>query len=287
MRDLGECRGKQELFNRQKPEVLASLRTVAKIESTDASNRLEGITAADNRLRDLVLHRTDPVNRSEREITGYRDALELIHDAGKDMPISVNVIRQLHQRIYSFLPDEGGEWKIVDNEIVERDAAGEVIRVRFNPTPAVLTAQAMDALVGRYGQAKAVNTEPLVLVPLVVLDFLCIHPFRDGNGRVARLLTLLLLYHFDYQVGRFISLERIFEKSRESYYETLEASSQGWHENQHDAHPWMNYFWGTLQRAYADFEERVGQIDNGRGSKTRQVRDAVGRMLKPFAVLDL
>ena len=244
LRDLGECRGKQELFERQKPEVLESLQTVAKIESTDASNRLEGITAPEARLKDLVLHQTNPRNRSEQEITGYRDALELIHDSKKDMPISVNVIRQLHQRIYSYLPDAGGDWKMTDNEIVERDADGNITRVRFKATPAVMVAPSMESLVERYNQAKTDNREPLILIPLFVLDFLCIHPFQDGNGRIARLLTLLLLYHFDYEVGRFISLERIFEQTREGYYETLEASSQQWYEAKHDIHPWANYFLG-------------------------------------------
>ncbi len=287
LRDLGECRGKQELFERQKPEVLESLQTVAKIESTDASNRLEGITAPEARLKDLVLHQTNPRNRSEQEITGYRDALELIHDSKKDMPISVNVIRQLHQRIYSYLPNPGGDWKMTDNEIVERDADGNITRVRFKATPAVMVAPSMESLVERYNQAKTDNREPLILIPLFVLDFLCIHPFQDGNGRIARLLTLLLLYHFDYEVGRFISLERIFEQTREGYYDTLEASSQQWHEAKHDIHPWANYFWGVIRKAYSEFEGRVGQIGEGRGSKSQQVRDAVDRMLRSFTVSDI
>lgn len=287
LRDLGECRGKQELFERQKPEVLESLRTLAKIESTDASNRLEGIIAPQARLKDLVLHQTNPRNRSEQEITGYRDALELIHDSKKDMPISVNVIKQLHQLIYSYLPNDGGNWKNTDNEIVERDADGAIMRVRFKATPAVMTAQSMDLLVERYTLAKTDNREPLVLIPLFVLDFLCIHPFQDGNGRMARLLTLLLLYHFDYEVGCFISLERLFEQSRDGYYDTLEASSQGWHEARHDVHPWANYFWGVIRKAYREFEERVGQIGEGRGSKSQQVCDAIDRMLRSFTISDL
>jgi Fic family protein len=287
LRNLGECRGRQALYIRQRPEVLEGLRTVATIESTDSSNRLEGITVPGPRIKDLVLRNTNPRNRSEQEIAGYRDALELIHEARQEMPITTNVIRQLHTRIYGYLGEEGGRWKPADNDIVERGKNGEIIRVRFHAVSAVATPQAMDSLVEQYALAEQARREALVLIPLFVLDFLCIHPFRDGNGRVARLLTLLLLYHFGYEVGRYISLERLFEKSKEGYYENLEASSKGWHEAKHDVNPWLNYFWGVLQRAYNEFEERVGQIGSGRGSKSQQVRDAVTRKLGSFAISDL
>ena len=234
-----------------------------------------------------MLRNTNPRNRSEQEIAGYRDALELIHEARKEMPITINVIRQLHTRIYGYLGEEGGRWKPVDNDIVERDENRQIIRVRFHAVSAVATPQTMDSLVEQYALAEQARLEALVLIPLFVLDFLCIHPFRDGNGRVARLLTLLLLYHFDYEVGRYISLERLFEKSKEGYYENLEASSKGRHEAEHDVNPWLNYFWGVLQRAYNEFEERVGQIGSGRGSKSQQVRDAVTCKLGSFAISDL
>ncbi len=287
LRSLGECRGRQTLFERQRPEVLQELRTIAAIESTDASNRLEGITAPGSRIRDLVLHNTKPRNRSEQEIAGYRDALELIHESRKDMPVTVNVVKQLHSRVYGHLAEAGGHWKSVDNDIVERGSDGQIIRVRFHTVPAVATPHAMGALLERYDTSEQLGQEPLVLIPLFILDFLCIHPFRDVNGRVARLITLLLLYHFDYDVGRYISLERIFEKTKESYYETLEASSHRWHEAEHDVNPWLNYFWGVLQRAYNDFEERVGHIGSGRGSKSQQVREAVARKLGSFAISEL
>lgn len=287
LRSLGECRGRQALFERQRPEVLKQLRTVATIESTDSSNRLEGITAPGSRVRDLVLRNTNPRNRSEQEIAGYRDALEMIHEARKDMPISVNVIRQLHTRVYGHLAADGGQWKAVDNDIVERNGAGEIIRVRFSTVPAVSAPQSMDSLLELHGLATQELQEPLVLIPLFILDFLCIHPFRDGNGRVARLITLLLLYHSDYEVGRYISLERIFETTKEGYYDNLEESSRGWHQDEHDVNPWLNYFWGVLQRAYNEFEERVGNIGSGRGSKSQQVRDAVARKLGSFAISDL
>ena len=203
------------------------------------------------------------------------------------MPVTLNVIRQLHKTINRYRGEEGGAWKIADNEIVERDANGNITRVRFKALAAVAPPQAMEDLISGYEQALEDGQDPMIVIPLFVLDFLCIHPFRDGNGRVARLLTLLLLYHAGYEVGRYISLERLIEASRKSYYKTLEASSQGWHEDHHDVMPWMTYFWGVLIRAYKEFEERVGNIDVGRGSKSQRVREAVGRQIAPFRIADL
>ncbi len=287
LRALGEYRGKQTLYERQSPELLQGLRALASIESTEASNRLEGITAPEARLQAIVQHSEPPRTRSEQEIAGYRDALELIHQARAELPISVNGIRQLHQTIYRYLPDQGGQWKPVDNEIVERDPDGNVIRVRFRPVSAVATPQAMEDLATHYAAAGATGREPLLTIPLLILDFLCIHPFRDGNGRVARLLTLLALYHAGYNVGRYISLERVIEESWESYYAALEASSQGWHEGRHDSTAWLEYFWGVMLRAYKEFEERVGNVERGGNSKSQRVRDAVGRKIRPFRVVEL
>ena len=213
---LGEARGRQDLFLRQYPEQLDTLRTHAQVESTESSNRIEGMVAAPGRVADLVVRRTQPRDRSEQEIAGYRDALQLIHESHADMRFTENVVLQLHQMLYRYQPGSGGRWKSTDNQIVERDGAGDVVRVRFTPTSAVATPQAMADLATHYqGAIDGRLAEPLVLLPLAVLDFLCIHPFTDGNGRVARLLSLLLLYHFDYHVGRYISLERIIEESRE------------------------------------------------------------------------
>jgi len=288
LKKIGECRGKQELFFRQTPEVLESLKQVAIIESSESSNRLEGVTAPHDRIEALVLKSTTPKNRSEQEIAGYRDDLALIHESARYMDFTVNIILQCHSIVYRYMPDDGGRWKMVDNEIVEKNPDGSVKRIRFRPVSAVLTPQAMDTLAKTYNEAiNQHNKEPLVVIPLTILDFLCIHPFTDGNGRVARLLTLLLLYHFDYQVGRYISLERIFEESKETYYETLEKSSIGWHQGKHDSFPWMNYFWGVLIRAYQEFEERVGKIRTGKGSKTEQIRMAVNRRIGPFAISDI
>lgn len=288
LRKLGEYRGMQELFTRQRPEVFDALKTVARVESSESSNRLEGIQAPKARIEDLVLRDTTPKNRSEQEIAGYRDALNLVHESGKEMPFSVNVIRQLHELIHGYLPQPGGKWKPTDNEIVERGPDGAVLRVRFVPVSAVATPGRMDHLVASYQTALAEGQlDSLVVIPAAILDFLCVHPFLDGNGRVGRLLTLQLLYQAGYEVGRFISLERVIEESHTSYYETLEASSQNWHQGQQDPLPWLRYFWGVLLKAYAEFEERVGTIGKGRGAKTEQVRAAVDRKSEPFSISQL
>lgn len=285
---IGEFKGKQDLFAQQTPEILETLKKVAVVESSESSNRIEGITAPRRRLEAIVLKSSEPNNRSEQEIAGYRDALQLIHASADHMQFTVNVILQLHSMIYRYLPSEGGRWKAVDNQIVEQNPDGSLHRVRFNPVSAFATPQAMDCLVEQYEHAIAgKGVEALVVIPAVILDFLCIHPFRDGNGRTARLLTLLLLYHFGYEVGRYISLERIFEESKETYYDSLEASSRNWHDGTHDIHPWFRYFWGTSLRAYREFEERVGKITGVRGSKTAHIRRTVDRTLGPFSISDM
>ena len=287
LKALGESRGRQELFRKQTPELLATLKEAAIIESTESSNRIEGVIAPHQRIEALVLKNSAPRDRSEREIVGYRDALNLIHESARDMAFSVNVILQLHTMLYRYQANPGGRWKMTQNEIVERDAKGDVVRIRFVPPGPVATPQMMLGMTERYAQAIDRGREPLILVPLAILDFLCIHPFSDGNGRTARLITLQLLYHIDYEVGRYISLERIVEQSKETYYEALEQSSEGWHEGQHDALPWLRYFWGIVLRAYREFEERVGTVRVGRGAKTDVVEQAIGRRIGPFAISDI
>lgn len=287
LRALGEYRGKQQLFVAQSPEVLSDLRQVAVVESTESSNRLEGVVVAAHRLKSLVLKNAMPQSRSEQEVAGYRDALGLIHESGEQMPFSEGTVLQLHGMLYRYMPQPGGHWKATNNDIVERHPDGSS-RIRFRPVAAHLTPIAMADLIARYRSAlDQYLADPLVLVPLLVLDFLCIHPFSDGNGRMARLLTLQLLYQFDYAVGRFISLERIFEESKESYYETLEASSQGWHEAAHNIAPWLDYFWGALLRAYKELEERVGTIERGRGAKGDRVRSEILKRQLPFSISEI
>jgi len=287
LRAIGEYRGKQALFYQQAPEALKRLRQVAVVESSESSNRLEGVTVAANRLKAIVLKHTLPKDRSEQEVAGYRDALALIHESARDMAFTPNVMLQLHAMMYRYMPNPGGRWKQTDNDIIERQPDGNV-RVRFRPTPAHLTQEAVERLSRNYGEAVDRSIQdPLVILPLAILDFLCIHPFPDGNGRMARLLTLMLLYQFGYEVGRYISLERVIEDSKESYYETLEKSSQGWHEGQHDIKPWLDYFWGILLRAYREFEERIGAVHYGRGSKTEQIREAVLGRTQAFSISEL
>lgn len=287
IRSIGEYRGKQELFFNQSPEILKSLQLVAKIESNESSNRLEGIELPYKKIKELILKDAKPKSRTEQEIAGYRDNLNLIHESAEHMPFTPNVILQLHKMLCRYMSNPGGHWKVSDNEIIEKYDDGS-FRVRFKPTQAYLVSQAMDELASNYATAiKDEKHDPLVLIPLVILDFLCIHPFSDGNGRISRLLTLMLLYQCNYQVGHYISLERIFEESKKSYYETLEVSSQNWHEGTHDVKPWLNYFWGTLLRAYRELEERVGTITTGKGSKTELIRSAIERRVTPFSIVDI
>ncbi|MBM4378371.1 MAG: Fic family protein [Deltaproteobacteria bacterium] len=280
---LGRFRGRQDLWTLRVPEVLTGLRDLAIVESTESSNRIEGIVARSGRVRDIVLRDATPRDRSEQEIAGYREALQLIHEQAEEMPLSTNLVLQLHGLLYRYSTDEGGRWKGVDNTLVEHGPDGTV-RERFVPVKALATPQAMTDLVDSYRQAQQQGVDPLLSVPLAVLDFLCIHPFRDGNGRVSRLLTLLLLSQHGYDVGRYVSLERITEQSKDAYYGALERSSQGWHEGRHDVHPWLRCFWGTLTAAYNELEERVGTATTGRGSKTERVRSAVSRKSQAFAI---
>jgi Fic family protein len=282
---IGEYRGKQSLYFQQTPELLESLRKRALIESNEASNRLEGIIAPHHRVAAIALKSTQPQNRSEQEIAGYRDALDILHESAAHMELSSNIILQLHSAIYRYLSNQGGRWKMQDNEIIEKHPNGMLKAVRFKPVSAIVTPQTMDSLIQRYKLAiNQYHFEPLLIIPLTILDFLCIHPFTDGNGRTARLMILLMLYHFDYQVGRYISLERIFENTKERYYETLKQSSEGWHEGVHDVTPWVNYFWSVLLQAYRQLEERVGTIIQGKGAKTSRIRMAIKRKLGTFSI---
>jgi Fic family protein len=285
---LAEARGRQDLHIYQRPEVLEWLRQAAVIESCESSNRLDGITAPSERIEALVPRPTEPRDRAEQEIAGYRDALGLIHESHAHMPFSVNVLLQLHALVYRYHPNPGGRFKPTDNEIVERDPHGRVVRVRFKPTPAFETPAAVEALVRRYRDAvERRGLPPVVAVPLAVLDFLCVQPFRHGNGRFGRLTTTLTLYQKVPEMVRYISMEPILKESKESYYETLQASSQGWHDGAHDPHPWLNYFWGMLQRASREFEQRVGSLTDVKMNKTDLVRAAVLRRVGPFTSTEI
>lgn len=251
--DIAEAKGRQGLFARS-PEKLTLLRQTALVQSVESSNRIEGVTVAPERLRPLVLEDARPRDRSEEEILGYRRALELIHGEAPNLAITPEILQRLHAIIQEGSGD-AGQWKRVSNEIIElREGAAPI--VRFRPVSVAETPAAVEelCLLHRHALNQGV-APPLVAVAALVLDFLCIHPFRDGNGRISRLLTLLVLYQHDFEVGRYISLERLVEESRTEYYEVLQLSSRGWHEGRHDLLPWLNYFLAILKRAYREWEK--------------------------------
>ena len=284
---IGEHRGREALFNEQAPQVLKTLREVAIIQSTESSNRIEGVTAVPERLRALVAEKTKPQDRSEQEIAGYRDVLSAIHPSHPHMEPSPNVVLQLHRDLFRYTSGGGGQWKLNDNTIEEFHADGSR-HVRFQPVPAFRTAEAVGRLYESFQQMWTEDRiDKLVVTAAYVLDFLCIHPFADGNGRMARLLTLLLLYRAGYTVGRYISLERLIEQSKETYYEALYDSSQKWHNGEHDLRPWLNYFLGIILAAYREFEDRVGEFTTGRGTKSDTVRSAIRHMHGEFSARDI
>jgi Fic family protein len=286
LRAISESKGRQDLY-RQFPALLENLKNIAVIQSTESSNRIEGVVAPPERIRELVAEKTTPQNRSEREIAGYRDVLATIHANSPNITLSTNVILQFHRDLYAYASDEGGRWKSADNDIVEFLPDGSSF-VRFKPVPAHLTPEAMQNLVARYRDEAAISKiDPVVLIAAFTLDFLCIHPFLDGNGRMVRLLTLLLLYHEGYEVGRYVSLEKTIEKSKETYYEALLRSSQGWHEGRHDLSPWLDYFLGVLVASYKELEARVGALSTTRGAKGQLVEDCVRRLPATFKVGDV
>lgn len=288
MRSLGEFKGKQDLFKQQSPQVLEALRQSAIIQSTESSNRIEGVVAPHNRIKELVAGKTKPQNRSEQEIAGYRDVLSTIHTSHQHIPLSSNIVLQLHRDLYKFVPGQGGRWKAGDNTITEKRADGSEV-VRFTPVAAHRTPQAMDDLHVRFNAAwQAGDVDHLLLIGAYVLDFVCIHPFTDGNGRMARLLTLLLLYKGGYEVGRYISLETMVEQHKDGYYDALYSSSQGWHEGKHTLTPWWEFLLGVnLLAAYQEFEQRVGSHTARRGAKRQLIVDAVDRLPKHFRYADL
>jgi Fic family protein len=271
---LGRYQGRQELYTHQAPQVLETLRKIAIVESTEASNRIEGIVVPPDRLKALMAHAV-PQTRPESEIAGYRDVLARIHTGQIKLPVTPDSIRSMHAGIYAYLPGEGGQWKERDNIIRQALADGREA-VRFVPLPADETPEAMEELCQRLAETwEADQVDKLLVVNAFVLDFLCIHPFADGNGRMARLLTLLLLYAAGYEVGRYISLERIVESTKETYYEALLRSSQNWDTGSHDLTSWHQYSLSVLVFAYREFEQRVGAVSTARGAKSQAVRSAI------------
>jgi Fic family protein len=270
---IHEHKGKQDLYIEAKPDVLIAMLEVAKIQSTGASNRIEGIYTSDERLQALVVEKSEPRNRSEQEIAGYREVLALIHDSYDYIVPRMNILLQLHRDLYQFNPSfMGGRFKNADNVIAETDSHG-ISKTRFTPVSAFETPEAVDRLTTAFIEAiQSDKYDPLLLIPMFILDFLCIHPFHDGNGRMSRLLTLLLLYRSGYIVGKYISLEMLIEKTKETYYDLLQASSQGWHDAQNTYFPFVKYYLEIILSAYREFSMRVELMLNRGLSKPDRIR---------------
>ena len=321
LNDIAEFKGKQELYSRQSPQVLKALRDSATIQSVESSNRIEGVTVGHDRLHALVLGRATPRDRSEQEVQGYRRALHEIHTGAASLGVTPDTLLHLHAHCQSSsapkpspaapllaqprlsvrspvgcaayapirqAPDgDAGQFKRVDNDIVEL-REGQAPIVRFRCVPAAETPAAVAELCQRYRYAlDQDNIPPLIAIAALVLDFLCIHPFRDGNGRVSRLLTLLALNQHGYEVGRYLSLERLIEESRDDYYESLYRSSQGWHDRGHELTPWFNFLFAVVRRGYVELEKRVAQVKAPRGGKSALVLAAIRAQPGEFRLSDL
>jgi len=277
---IHELKGRQAAYSRQKPEVLEKLVEIAKIQSTEASNEIEGIRTTDTRLRQLMSEKATPRTRNEKEIAGYRDALNTVHESFEYIPLTPNYILQLHKIMFSHTDSAfGGSFKNVQNYISATTADGKTY-VLFTPLAPYETPEAMREICDAFNIAVGEGrVDPLLIIPCFVHDFLCIHPFIDGNGRMSRLLTTLLLYRCGYEIGRFISLEAKIAGTKESYYDALEAAQRGWHEGNDDPTPFIKYLLGTIIASYRDFEERMALISP---SPLDTVRNAVKTRIGKF-----
>ena len=285
---IHELKGRQDVLITQRPAVLTGLMKVALIQSTGASNRIEGIETTDKRLREIVAEKVSPRNRDEREIAGYREVLSLIHENHAYIEPTPGVFLQLHRQLYSFSGDNaGGSWKNSDNVISEVGPDGQA-RVRFRPASAWQTPEAIAQLCTAFSDAwNNPLSDRLVLSAQMVLDFLCIHPFNDGNGRMSRLLTLLLFYRAGYTVGKYISIEKIIEDSKATYYEALEGSSRGWHDCANDYEPFVRYLLGILLKACRELDARTELLLGNPKSKPERIAEWVGQQIKPFRKQDI
>ena len=282
--NIREMKGKQDLFVEADADILDSLLEVAKIQSTESSNRIEGIHTSDTRLKELVVQQAKPRNRSEQEIAGYRDVLSTIHENYDYIPVEPNVILQLHRDLYSFSGiGFGGNYKSTDNVIAEIHSDGTE-SVRFKPVSAFETKQAIEDLCQAFNQAVVKGEyDPLILISMFVLDFLCIHPFNDGNGRMSRLLTLLLLYKSGYIVGKYVSIEMLIEQTKDTYYEALQSSSANWHEEKNDYEYFTRYLLSIIQKAYLEFGDRVEHLKYRKLTKADRVESIINKSLVPIS----
>ncbi|CAN5557529.1 Fic family protein [soil metagenome] len=284
--DVAEALGKQELFTRQAPQKLKALREHALVESAVSSNRIEGVEVEHKRIGTVVFGKATLRDRDEEEVRGYRKALDLIHTKGSSLSISEATIRKLHALSRGGLGD-AGEYKQNENDIIAVHPGGRR-EIRFRTVSAIETPTFMAELIERWKQIQLEREiPPLIALGMLNLDFLCIHPFRDGNGRASRLLLLLSCYHAGVEVGRYISLERLIEQNKERYYEVLKLSSDGWHQGKHNPWHYINFLLYTLKEAYQEFESRAGDVKMPRGEKQDLVKQAIQREPSFFTISDL
>lgn len=285
MNTISEYKGKEELYAHQAPQILKALVEMAIIECVESSNRIEGVTINKNRLKPLIINRSKPRDRSEEELAGYRKALDLIHKRHPSLEITPQTILEFH-RLCRYEVGDAGKWKSKNNEIIKKHSNGQ-IEVVFKPTSSDKTPDAIDQLCLQYRNSLNTDYPPLYSIACLILDFLCIHPFKDGNGRVSRLLTLLSLYHNNFSVGKYISLERIIEQTKENYYLSLNKSSQNWHSKKHNIMPWFHYFLSTTLTAYKELEERAIHITPKRGAKTEIITATILRQKGDFSLSEI
>lgn len=285
---IHEYKGEQRLIANRHADVLNDLVEVARIQSTESSNKIEGIYTSDERLKKIVLDKTMPRSRNEREIAGYRDALNTIHENHEYIPVRSTFILQLHRDLYKFENGGmGGVFKSADNIIEEKNVEG-MSSVRFQPVAAWETSESVDKLCEAYHNAiNRTDADSLLIIPMFILDFLCIHPFRDGNGRMSRLLTLLLLYQSEYIVGKYISIEKLIEKTKGAYYDALQDSSRFWHEGGNDYVPFVSYLLGVIAAAYREFFERTRLIDEKATAKPERVAEAIKERIGTITKLEI
>ncbi|MHC1722180.1 MAG: Fic family protein [Aminipila sp.] len=285
---IHEFKGEQTLFIEANADTLTKLIDIARIQSTEASNKIEGIYTSDERLKKIVQDKTIPRTRNEQEIAGYRDVLNTIHDNHDHIPPKPSIILQLHRDLYKFGGLEtGGNYKNTDNVITEEDNDG-CKRVRFQPVHAWETAESIEKLCKAYEEIISTGkVDPLLVIPMFVLDFLCIHPFNDGNGRMSRLITLLLLYRSGYIVGKYISIEKLIEKTKETYYEVLQESSINWHEGANSYEPFVKYYLGVILNAYREFSSRVKLLTTSGLSKPDRIRETIKETLGKITIVEI
>lgn len=282
-----EYKGKQEIYVENFSDVLEKMVEVAKIQSTKSSNAIEGISTNDGRLEELMKKKSVPRNRNEEEIYGYREVLDIIHENYENIEITKNNILTLHNRLYSYSGgSHKGKFKSIDNSIVETNVLGEK-RIRFQPVSAFETESYIDKLISAYDAAINLKIPPLLLIPVVVHDFLCIHPFFDGNGRMSRLITLLLLYKNGFFVGKYISLEMIIEDTKDSYYEELQASSENWHSGTNDELPFIKYMLSVIYKAYSECDERFRLIGEKSLTSAERVLKVFDNTLEALSKSDI